>query len=213
MRLGIYITISSLSSCIGLIAIAETAQLNAIDPIEKIRFAPMSIEDKNDPQQGYAHIPMIIRSTKFYFGKAKDLKTNIVEIETQEINLYSTTSELLNGFKPSTAFCRFKESQVNDDLKAMNANKSWQCEVYESNQDLKMSIKNRRKDFWAVDIIKCNNCEPIPSPGLTRICSGLYVSYLDPNDSWTDTSIPEYPDVFNKKGGCKFDSPWFEVTN
>ena len=173
--------------------------------------APMGLEDLEDPQKGYYHMPIGINNGNFFFAKKGSSAKTVRKIDFQKLNFWSDPIEIEPGFKPSTSFCTFNEESYKYAGEYFPA-KSWTCGIFRSNEELIKSLKSKNPRDWPVDFIICNDCEPKADKTLSRICPGMYSSWRDPKRNWIDQAMPGYPKPFNDEGSCIHKKPWFLKT-
>ena len=170
--------------------------------------APMAIEDIEDPQKGYYHMPAGINDGEFYLAKSGTSREIMIKIDSKEISFLGEPVKVTEDFKAASAFCSFIEKSFTYSGVVVPAN-SWRCGIYKSYTDLQRERMTVGQRNWSVDLIICNDCKPVPYPTLSRICPGKYSSWLDPKRDWTDPAMPGYPDPFDDSGNCMHDKPWF----
>ena len=71
--------------------------------------APMAIEDIEDPQKGYYHMPAGINDGEFYLAKSGTSREIMIKIDSKEISFLGEPVEVTENFKAASAFCYFME--------------------------------------------------------------------------------------------------------
>ena len=200
-RIGItLLAITSVVSCRQQLTNAEKLRtlLEAAPPL-----APLANDDISDPQGGYYHQTVAITGGDYIHIKPGDSRLKEPDpsrsLKFVPINFFSDEqAELFSGFTPGMSFCDYG-SKVKD---------QWVCLIFASGEDAKAYIKNE-SEIYTVPFVACLNCKPKPMVALSRICPGIYISYLDPSDNWEDPTRPG--PKFNKEGNCYFDKPWWQT--
>ena len=185
--------------------ITLTSSNNLVPPS---MLAPMAIEDLEDPQKGYYHMPIGINQGNFFFASKGESRKKVRKIDFKQLSFWSEPIEIEPGFRPSTSFCTFNEESYKYGGESFPA-RSWTCGIFRSNEELITSLKSENQRAWAVDFIICNDCKPKADNTLSRICPGMYSSWLDPKRNWIDQAMPGAPKPFNNEGSCIHKKPWF----
>ena len=178
---------------------ASTAKAEKI-PI----FVPLSQTDLDDPQVGYIHASLGMKSGTFFFskrGESRVDKTKKVELDRFTFSK-NTQREVIPGFIPRYAACTF--------------NNKWACFIFSSRKDVIPGLNElytaNPQSTNKIDILFCEDCKPIPDPGLVRTCPGFYQDILDGGE-FKDRSIPTYPEFFTEDGDCIYEKPWVVSSN
>ena len=165
--------------------------------------APLAHEDISDPQIGYYHQTIGITGGNYIHVKAGDSRLKqpktFQNLKFVPINFYDDEQpELVTGFKPTLAFCSFGKKDKD----------KWVCLIFRSDEDAKSYVMNN-SDVFPVPFVACIDCKPKPMIALSRLCPGIYSSFLDTSKNWDDPSLPG--PKFNEEGGCSFDKPWWQT--
>ena len=96
------------------------------------------------------------------------------------------------------AFCSFGQKDKD----------KWVCLIFRSAEDARSYVMND-SEVYPVQFVACIDCKPKPMIALSRLCPGIYRSFLDTSKNWDDPSLPG--PKFNKEGGCSFDKPWWQT--
>ena len=161
----------------------------------------LSEDDLNDPQPGYLHAAMGIEKGSFVFGKRGDQARKIKSIQLDRFLFSGSTSrEVIKGFTPKHGYCRYISNQ-------------WSCLVFSSYDDVisyQRSTPLLRSKTHITDVLICNNCKPIATPGWMRTCPGYYQDIFTGKEQ-KDKLMPSYPELFTDEGDCIYKKPWFKT--
>ena len=145
----------------------------------------LSDDDLNDPQPGYLHAAMGIEKGSFVFGKRGDQARKIKSIQLDRFLFSGSTSrEVIKGFTPKHGYCRYISYQRSSPL--------------------------LRSKTHITDVLICNNCKPIATPGWMRTCPGYYQDIFTGKEQ-KDKLMPSYPELFTDEGDCIYKKPWFTI--
>jgi hypothetical protein len=171
------------------------ASINAL-PITTI----LSDEDLNDPQPGYLHAASGIENGNFAFGKKGNSAQNLRRVGLGKFYFGSRATEVIEGFTPKHGYCRYITNK-------------WSCLIFSSYEDVishQRSSPLLRSKTHVTDVLICNDCRPMSTPGWVRTCPGYYQDLFTGNEQ-IDQLMPSHPKVFTKEGVCIYKKPWFKT--